>query len=466
MDRRHFLGITGTVSAGMLFGGMRFLQSNKVNTVLRGGKCFYQNQWQILDVGIDDAGKLIFAPANTLEGNSVFDIGGKIVSPGFIDILADNASSPASTFKIFEKYKITDGVTTALQMHGGSPDCAAYYDKFGALPHYINFGVSTFVMQIRNKQSGINERKKQVEKCLKEGALGVSHSIEYQPTPFEETVEYAKLAKKYNRPFFMHLRHSSEGKELEGVDEAIKIARESGANVHINHLHSTGGTYKMAEALYKIKSARNEGLNITCCVYPYSFWATYLHSMRFAEGWQKRYNITYSDLQVVGTGEKLTAATFAKYRKIKKLVAVPEGTMLFSETIDLALKEDFCMIGSDGGIEFEKNANSHPRGAGCFATAINHCLSIGIPLEKALDKMTTLPRKLISPALQNRGILQDGAIADLTIFDEKAINGKATVANPNQFSDGIEHVFVNGKLAYSKGQLIGTFGAPIKYQNF
>jgi N-acyl-D-aspartate/D-glutamate deacylase len=466
MDRRKFLGITGTVSTVMLFGGMRFLQSNKVHTVLKGGKCFYQNQWQILDVGIDDAGKLIFAPANKLEGNSVFDIGGKIVSPGFIDILADNASSPTSTFKIFEKYKITDGVTTALQMHGGSPDCAAYYEKFGALPHYINFGVSTFVMQIRNKQSGINERKKQVEKCLKEGALGVSHSIEYQPTLFEETVEYAKLAKKYNRPFFMHLRHSSEEKELEGVDEAIKIARESGANVHIDHLHSTGGTYKMAEALYKIKSARNEGLNITCCVYPYSFWATYLHSMRFAEGWQKRYNITYSDLQVVGTGEKLTAATFAKYRKIKKLVAVPEGTMLFSETIDLALKEDFCMIGSDGGIEFEKNANSHPGGAGCFATAINHCLSIGIPLEKALDKMTTLPRKLISPALQNRGILQDGAIADLTIFDEKAINGKATVANPNQFSDGIEHIFVNGKLAYSKGQLIGSFGAPIKYQNF
>jgi hypothetical protein len=82
MDRRKFLGITGTVSAGMLFGGMRFLQSNKVNTVLKGGKCFFQNQWQILDVGIDDAGKLIFAPANTLEGNSVFDISGKIVSPG------------------------------------------------------------------------------------------------------------------------------------------------------------------------------------------------------------------------------------------------------------------------------------------------------------------------------------------------------------------------------------------------
>lgn len=465
MDRKKFLGLTATVSAGLMLGGMRFLQSNKVNIVLRGGKCYFQNQWQVLDIGIDDTGKLVIAPENTLSGNSIMDVTGKIISPGFIDILADNGTSPASTYKIFEKYKVSDGVTTALQMHGGSPDCAAYYNRFGTLPHYINFGVSTFVMQIRNNISNLELRKKQVEKCLKEGALGVSHSIEYQPTPYNEIIEYAKLAKKYNRPFFMHLRHSSEAKELEGVDEAIKIARESGANVHIDHLHSTGGTYQMMAALDKIKTARIEGLKITCCVYPYSYWATYIHSMRFAEGWQKRYNVTYSDLRVVGTGEKLTPASFAKYRKVKKLVAVPEGTMPLNETINLALKEDFCMIGSDGGIEFENNANSHPRGAGCFSTAINHCLSIGIPLEKALDKMTTLPRNLISPALQDRGILEDGARADLTIFDEKTINGKATVANPNQFSEGIEHVFVNGKLSYSKGQLIATFGQSIRYKN-
>ncbi len=463
MERRTFLGITGTVAAGLLLGAPRFLTSNVFETVLRGGKCFYLNQWQVLDIGIDAAGKLVFAPLNTLTGTTVIDVSGKIVSAGFIDILADNGSSPGSTYKIFEKYKVSDGVTTALQMHGGSPDCNSYYAKFGAMPHYINFGVSSFVMQIRYRTGNLAERKRQVEKCLKEGALGVSHSIEYQPTPFEETLEYAKLAKKYDRPFFMHLRYSSEAKELEGVDEAIRIARESGAHVHIDHLHSTGGTYNMAAALGKIKTALREGLQMTCCVYPYSYWATYLHSKRFDEGWQKRYNITYNDLQVVGTGERLTASSFARYRKVKKLVAVPEGTMPLDQTVDLALKEDFCMIGSDGGIEFASNANSHPRGAGCFATSIRHCLDIGIPLEKALDKVTTLPGKLISPAMDSRGVLVDGAIADLTVFDEATINGKATVKNPNQFSAGIEMVFVAGKVAYSKGELLGVNGVGIRY---
>lgn len=64
--------------------------------------------------------------------------------------------------------------------------------------------------------------------------------------------------------------------------------------------------------------------------------------------------------------------------------------------------------------------------------------------------MTTLTRNLIS---------------DLTIFDKKTINGKATVTNLNQFSEAIDHVFVNGKLTFSKEQIIGPFGAPIKYQN-
>src|SRR6185503_15968265 len=98
--------------------------------------------------------------------------------------------------------------------------------------------------------------------------------------------------------------------------------------------------------------------------YPYSFWATYIASRRFDPGWQQRYGLGYHDLRVVGTGERLTAESFARYRKTSKLIAVPEGTLPLDKTADLALKEDFCMIGSDGGIKSEPHANSHPRGAG------------------------------------------------------------------------------------------------------
>ena len=56
----------------------------------------------------------------------------------------------------------------------------------------------------------------------------------------------------YERPLFLHLRYSSREKELDGVDEAIRLARDSGARVHIDHLHSTGGTFHMEHALLEI----------------------------------------------------------------------------------------------------------------------------------------------------------------------------------------------------------------------
>ncbi len=467
MKRRSFFKRAGLLGAAFgadvsSFANISF-PLNDFKYVLRGGKSFYQDKWQSLDIGIDANGRMKIGAMNSLQGDGIVDVSDKIVSPGFIDILSDNSATPQKTYKIVEKFKVTDGVTTALQMHGGNATTANYYSAFGALPHYINFGVSTAVMHIRYATQSLAERKKRVERCLEEGALGVSHSIEYQPTPYEETLEYARLAKKYDRTFFMHLRYSSSEQELQGVDEAIKIATNSGARVHIDHLHSTGGTYHMKEALDKIEKAIASGLRMTCCVYPYSFWATYLHSKRFDEGWQQRYGLTYNDLRLVGTGERLTKESFAKYRTLHRLAAVPEGTLPLTNTVDLALKKDFCMIGSDGGIEYEPHANSHPRGAGCFSTAIRHGLDIGMTLEKILEKVTILPRSIILPAMNERGVLKDGAWADLTVFDQNRINAKATVENPNQFSEGIELVIVNGKTAYRNGSLGTTAGVGIHY---
>lgn len=461
MKRRKFIQMSIPVAAGLVFPSCKRIEgsveSPVLPLVLRGGRSFYYGSWQTMDIGIDEAGRLRFG--SELRGAETLDVSGRVVSPGFIDILADNSISPETTYSIFEKYKLSDGVTTALQMHGGSADCGAYYRRFGRLAHSINYGVSTFLMGVRARGGG----KRQVEKNLDEGALGVSHSLEYQPAPYAEMLEYAKLAKKHERPLFLHLRYSSREKELAGVDEAIRLARESGARVHIDHLHSTGGTFHMDQALEKIRTANAQGLTITACVYPYSFWATYLSNNRFGAGWQQRYGLSYGDLRIVGTTERLTARSFAHYRNSSSpLAAVPEGTMPLDKTVDLALKEDFCMIGSDGGIQFEPRANSHPRGAGCFATAIRHALDIGMPLEKILEKMTTLPRSLILPALKDRGVLEEGAIADLTVFDPTTIRGNATVENPNQFSSGIDLVIVNGKIAFKDGKLVAKKGAAIR----
>ena len=432
--------------------------------LIENGDVFINGKFQKVYLGIDSNGKLKISH-DILKAKETIDTSGKIVSPGFIDILADNSSKPESTYKIFESYKVTDGVTSALQLHGGHHKAGSYYRTFAKKEHYINYGVSTKVMNIRRNNRSIATRLKIIEKNLAYGALAISHSVEYQPTPYSELLKYGQLAYKYQRPLFLHLRHSSKNKELDGVKEAISIARDTGATIHIDHLNSTGGTFNMIGALKLIKEARRNGLKITTCVYPYSYWATYLHSKRFGNGWKERYNLDYSDLTVVGSGEKLSKNRFYELRqKPGILVAVPKGTMPLDKTVDLALKEDFCLIGSDGGIERPSRANNHPRGAGCFATAIKHMLVIGIPLETALHKITEMPRKLLRPALMRRGKIKDGYWADLVIFDKNKINGSATVANPNQYSDGIDIVFVNGQIACRDKKLGKTVGRPVKIQ--
>src|SRR5690606_20566101 len=129
--------------------------------------------------------------------------------------------------------------------------------------------------------------------------------------------------------------------ELDGVREAVRIVELTGVRLHIAHLNSTGGTFRMGEALEIIRSARARGLEITCCVYPYSYWATYVSSARFGPGWQERFGLDYGDLTVVGTGERLTAKSFARYRwKPGILVAVPPETQPLSRTFDMAIRED------------------------------------------------------------------------------------------------------------------------------
>lgn len=431
--------------------------------VILGAQIYRNQQLENGYIGILPNGKFLFSPF-PITGKQYIHAAGLVAAPGFVDILADNAANPQKTYLIFEKYKLTDGCTTPLQMHGGSDETQKFYDYFQTVPHYTNYGVSTMVMNIRNKYADLPTRLKKVEENLEQGALGVSHSIEYQPTDFKELLAYAKLAAKYQRTYFLHLRYSAKDTELEGVKEAIQLAEMTGVAIHIDHLHSTGGTYNMPKALELIRNARKKGLKITACVYPYSYWATYLPSKRFDPGWQQRYNLTYQDLTVVGTGEKLTEATFHQYRKgFNRLVAVPEGTMNLKETVQLALQEDFVMIGSDGGIESEPKANNHPRGASCYATALNYAQQINLPLPKMLHKMIDLPASLVAPAMKYRAKIENEYWADLVLFNPKTIQGKATVQNPNQFSQGIEYVFVNGKLAYKQGQLLAKNGAPIRF---
>ncbi len=462
-SRRDFLRTAcAAMSSVVAVPVAHIVATRRPTLVIRGGRALVRGAWHTGDVGVTTDGRIVLGAA-ALDGDRIFDARGLVVSAGFVDLLADHGPRPDLARAAFEHYKLTDGVTTALQMHGGSEDVAAYHTACDRLPHRINYGVSTFVMRIRDHRYGLAARVRAVERGLEQGALGVSHSIEYRPTAFEELVAYGRLAQRFDRPYFLHLRYSDTARELDGVREAIELARLTSAHVHVDHLNSTGGTWHMREALDLLGEAIHCGARMTTCVYPFSYWATYLASRRFAEGWQQRYGITYGDLEVAGTGERLTARSFARYRTgAAVLVAVPPGAMPLDRTFDLAIREPFCFVGSDGGITREDRPDNHPRGASCYAAALERARQIGMPLEELLPKLNERPAAAVGEPMRNRGVIADGAIADLCVFDPLAVAPRATIAEPARESAGIRLVVVRGAIAFENGVLGAPAGTAIR----
>ena len=202
----------------------------------------------------------------------------------------------------------------------------------------------------------------------------------------------------------------------------------------------------MREAISQIQSARDEGLAITACVYPYTFWATYAGSARF-DNFQNKFGISFEDLQEVGKPDRMTEETFSIARKDNKLVA---AFAMSEEDITDALSAPWVLIGSDSILE--RPHNNHPRSAGCFSRFLGTYVRERevLTLPDALGRITILPSRLLeksSSSMKNRGRIQPGAIADITMFDPQKISDRANVSNPAQESVGIVHVMVNGQLA-------------------
>jgi N-acyl-D-aspartate/D-glutamate deacylase len=414
----------------------------------------------VRSVGIS-GGRIAAISATPLQGRAVVDVKGLVVAPGFIDLHVHSHSPEAYGFQA------RDGVTTALELEIGVWPVARWYAQhegkalinFGATSGHVPAAMAVMGDKGRllpmdaaaNRAATPDEFKQireHVKQGLQEGALGVGFGINYLPhCTREEILDLFQVAADAKAPCFVHVRHGGpvEPGAEDAVQEVIADAAATGAPLHVVHITSVG--LRQAPTLLRmIRGSRARGLDVTTEAYPYTAGMTDLGSAIFNEGWQAHQGgITYKDLQWAATGERLTAETFAKYRKQGGMVAVhaiPE------EVVRLAMGDPMVMIASDGILE---NGKGHPRLAGTNARVLGRYVRDEhvLTLMDALRKMTVMPADRIHQP--NKGRIKVGADADITVFDPSRVIDRATFENPAQYSEGIPYVLVGGVFVVKNG---------------
>lgn len=419
-------------------------------------------------------GKIAEISAIPLTARRVIDASGLIVAPGFIDLHSHGQSAEAYRFKA------RDGVTTALEMEVGVNPVAAWYRErqgralinYGAtsgdIPSRIAVMHDSGTLLPRDKaiaRAATAEEFRQVidriARGLDEGGLGIGMGIAYLPHESRaEVFEIFQLAAKRHVPVYIHMRNGGpvEPGVLDALQEVIADATAAGASLHVVHITSMG-LRQTPLCLALIDGAHARGLDVTTEAYPYTAGMTDLSSAIFAEGWQQRQGgISFGELQWALTGERLTAESFARYRKQGGMVAVHS---IPEDVARLAIAHPGVMVASDGIIEEGKG---HPRAAGTYARVLGRYVreQHAVSLMEAIRKMTILPAQRLGVA--SKGKIAIGADADISVFDAGRVIDRATFEKPAQYSDGIPYVLVNGTLVVDKGELVATVspGRPVR----
>ena len=412
----------------------------------------------VRNVGIRD-GQIAEISSNPLAGVQIIDATGLVVAPGFVDL---HTHGP---FEESFRLMVQDGVTTAFELEVGTADVSTWYgEREGG--QILNYGVSIGHIPVRMRVMGdegdflpsgpggsgrategeIAEMEGLIEEGLEQGAVAVGFGLAY--TPAATTAEFEsmlQIAVDHGASAHIHLRGG-----LGGLKEAIETAADTNASLHIVHINSSGGA-STAEFLRTIEEVRNNGQDVTTEAYPYEAGSSRIESAIY-DDWEAWDDDRFMMFQWVATGERLTRASFARYRA--------QGGSLISHTrteemTRTAIASPLTMIASDGGI---RDGQGHARSSGTYSKVLGKYVREDgvLTLMDALRKMTIEPARRLEayvPAMNRKGRLSVGSDADITIFDAATVIDQATYTDPTLPSVGIQHVLIDGVLVVDDGEL-------------
>lgn len=407
------------------------------------------------------SGRIAVITADAVLGRDTVDARGLVVVPGFIDLHAHG-----QTLETY-RFQALDGVTTALELELGTGDVAAWYGERepGQL---INYGVSIGHIKVRMAvmhDSGtvfpvadgahraatpakISEITKQIEAGLREGAVSIGAGFTYTPAATrEELLAVFRVAGTTKTSIHVHIRPG-----VAGLTEALALAAEANAPLHVVHINSSalGETPVMLDM---IRDARARGRDVTTEAYPYTAGMTEIQSATIQDTYDTASNARIAEIEWPPTGERLNRASFERYTRIGGPVVVHSNT---EQMVTTAIASPLTAIASDA---YWRNGMGHPRTTGTFARVLGryvrdaHILS----LMDAIRKMTLMPAQRLEahvPAMHQKGRLQVGADADITIFDPATVIDRSTYREPSLAPIGIQHVLVNGVSVVANGRAV------------
>ena len=509
--------------------------------------------WYSGDVGIRDGKIAAIGNLTAAPRKRTIDADGKVVAPGFIDMLGQSEFSILVEPRL--PSKIYQGITTEITGEGGSVaplndaiiqvdrpayerykitiDWRTFRQYFAHLEKQgmgINLASYVGATQVRRMVLGDNNVQPAPEQldqmtalvrdAMKDGAVGVSTALEYAPAPYAKTEELIALAAeggKFGGIYSTHMRNESDS-VLEAIDEALRIGREAHVPVEIWHIKVAGKNNwgRMPEVVAKINAARAAGADVTADTYAYTAWFNDLSAfvpawahdggaaklverlkdpatrerirkdmLTPSKDWDNEWQeIPGPEAVMIGVVQnpKMLPLQGKRLSEIAKQWNKDPIDALFDFLIDdpyagvavfgmsqpdvtLALQQPWVAIDNDSpgtspqGILGEEHP--HPRAYGTFPRILRKYVreDKALTLEDAIRKMSALPAQRLR--LTDRGVLKANMWADVVIFDPAAVRDLATFDNPNQLSEGMDYVLVNGVPVIDQRKMTGALPGKV-----
>ncbi len=446
------------------------------------------------------------------HGNLEIDARGLTVAPGFIDVHSHDDWAVLLTPEM--DFKVMQGVTTDVvgncgmgaapnpaaavifrALHGPAAkvpewtDYAGYFRAVDENPPSLNVAVLAGHGSLRLGAMGTAQREPSagemaamrgwLRDAIDAGAVGLSTGLVYEPGRYARTEEIIELAREMRGSgalYASHMRNEARGL-LDSIRETIRIGEAAGVAIQISH-HKASGVENwgmVRQSLKLIDEARQAGLDVSADQYPYTSGSTVLSAVLQNGGLDEsgvaggmgvvppeRILIASVPSRPEWEGRRLDAIAaemdLGAIEAARKIVGADPGTvvvldLMSEDDVRMVMTHPSTMIGSDG---LAMGGKPHPRLYGTFPRVIGHYAREGglMSLEEAIHRMTGMAAEKFH--LRDRGVIREGAFADLVIFDAKEILDTATYTDPRRYPAGISHVFVNGAAVVRDGVHLGA----------